>query len=109
MKKELCLVLETSAKATETLEKLKREGFNATVVSTESLRHAIDYSPNDHHFYNLRHFEKNEMLNSILCIFIVDADKVDILKKIIRECTNSFRSVKGFMYSTSIEDYEGSF
>ena len=109
MKKELSLVLETSAKATETLERLKREGFNATVVSTESLRHAVEYNPNDHHFFNLRHFEQSEMLNSILCIFIVEADKLDVLKNIIRDCTNSFRNVKGFMYSSSIDDYEGSF
>lgn len=109
MKKELSLVLETSEQAIIALERVKREGFNATVVSTESLRHAVDYSPNDHHFFNLRHFEQKEMLNGILCIFIVDADKLDILKNIIRECTNSFRSVKGFMYSSSIDDYEGSF
>ena len=45
MKKELYLVLKSSDKAFETLEELKREGFNATVVSGESLRHAVDYYP----------------------------------------------------------------
>ena len=109
VKKELCLVLETTKEATNTLEKLKREGFNATIVSTESLRHAIDYSPNDHHFFTLRHYEKEDILNGIFCMFVVEEDKLEILKDIIREYTNNFKSTKGFMYSTTIEDYEGSF
>ena len=49
MKKELRLVLKSSDRAFSTLEELKREGFNATVVSTESLRHAVDYYPEEHH------------------------------------------------------------
>ena len=109
MKRELTLILETSEKSTATLEKLKREGFNATVISTESLRHSIEYSPNDHHFYTLRHFEKNDLYSSILCVFVVDEEKIETLKNIVRECTNNFKDIKGIMYSRPIDDYEGSF
>ena len=108
MKVELTLVLKSSSTAYETLTNLKEKGFNATVVSTESLRHALDYVPNDHHFLNLRHLERNEMFESVLCLFVVDDSRLEELKRVIREQTNNFESIKGFMYSRNIEDYEGS-
>ena len=108
MKKELFIVIESTNKAFDTLQEIKSEGFNATVISTESLRHAVDYNPGEHHFINLRHLEEKDMLESILCLFVVDASKLDGLKQIIRECTNSFKDIKGFMYSRDIADYEGS-
>ena len=108
MKKELYLVLETTNRAYTTLEEIKSKGYNATVVSSESLRHAVDYYPGEHHFFNLRHLEKTELLESILCIFVVDESQIEELKQTIRNETNSFKDIKGFMYSRPIEDYEGS-
>ena len=108
MKKELFLVLKSTDQAFETLLELKNEGFNATVVNTESLRKAIDYYPGEHHFFNLRHLEDREMQESVLCLFVVDEERVEQLKQIIREHTNNFKDIKGFMYSWTIEDYEGS-
>lgn len=107
MKKVLYLVLENSSKAIETLEELKKEGFNATVVSTESLRHALDESPEDHHFFGLRHLEQ-EVTTSSLCLFIVEESQLATIIKVIKECTNSFKDIKGFMYSQSVDNYEGS-
>ena len=108
MKVELTLVLESTEKAFDTLQEIKSEGYNATVLSSESLRHAVDYYPGEHHFFNLRDLEKREMMESILCVFIVDDDKVQRLKEVIRKTTHGFKDIKGFMYSRSIEDYEGS-
>ncbi len=108
MKIELTLVLKSTDRAYETLEVLKSDGFNATVMSSESLRHAVEYYPGDHHFFNLRHLEKKEMLESVLCVFVVEEEKVGRLKHIIREQTNNFKDLKGFMYSRPIDDYEGS-
>lgn len=107
-KKELFLVLENSEKAVSALEELRNSGFNATVMSTESLRHALEDSPNDHHFFNLRHLEQRDFLQSTLCLFVVDEDKVESLKQVIRNSTNNFKDTKGFMYSRDISDYEGS-
>ena len=109
MKVELTLVLESTSRAYSTLEALKKEGYNATVMSSDSLRHAVDYYPGEHHFINLRHIEEKQTLESILCVFVVDKDKLEHLKETIREYTNSFKDLKGFMYSRSIEDFEGSF
>ena len=108
MKKELYLVLETTNRAYSTLQEIKSQGYNATVVSTESLRHAVDYVPNDHHFFGLRHLEKQENFESILCLFLVDEEKLENLKQLIRNQTNNFHDIKGFMYSRTVEDYEGS-
>ena len=108
MKKELYLVLKSSDKAFETLEELKREGFNATVMSGESLRHAVDYFPEEHHFVNLRQLEQKELAQSVLCLFVVDEEKLEAIKNTIRSYTNNFKDIKGFMYSRDITDYEGS-
>ena len=107
-KKELTLVLKTSDRAHATLEELKKEGFNATVISSESLRHAVDYFPEEHHFINLRQLEQKEFLQSILCVFVDDEDRIEQIKEVIRNYTNNFQDIKGFMYSRGIDDYEGS-
>ena len=107
MKKVLYLVLENTPKAVSTLLELRQEGFNATVVSTESLRRALDESPEDHHFFGLRHLEK-EVTTSTLCLFIVEEEKLPLITKVIKERTNDFKDITGFMYSQSIDNYEGS-
>lgn len=109
MKHELFLVLKSNRDTYHALEQIKNEGYNATIVSTESLRHAVDYYPGDHHFFNLRHLEKEDMLESVLCLFVVDDDRLEHLKEVIRTHTENFERIKGFMYSWKIEDYEGSF
>ena len=108
MKVELTLVLETTEKAYETLERIRDAGFNATVMSSESLRHALDYYPGEHHFINLRHIEEKETLESVLCLFVIDDNRLEELKSVIRYYTNKFQGIKGFMYSRPIDDYEGS-
>lgn len=106
--KELYLVLKSSPEAYRTLEELKEEGYNATILSAESLHHAVDYYPEEHHFYTLRHFEKKELGESILCLFILKDEQLEDVKNTIRNYTNSFKDIKGCMYSFSLEDYEGS-
>ena len=108
MKVELTLVLKTTERAHETLEALKNAGFNATVMSSESLRHALDYYPGEHTFINLRQLEQKDMLESVLCLFLVEDNRLQDLKNVIREYTNNFQDIKGFMYSRGIDDYEGS-
>ena len=108
MKIELTLVLKSSDKAYDTLQEIRSNGYNATVISTESLRHAVDYYPGEHHFFNLRHLEEEDFLESVLCVFLVDEEKLEHLKSVIRNQTNNFKDIKGFMYSRPIDDYEGS-
>ena len=90
MKVELTLVLKTTERAYGALEAIKRAGYNATVMTSESLRHAVDY------------------YESILGVFIVENDRLEDLKRVIRETTKNFTEIKGFMYSRAIDDFEGS-
>ena len=108
MKKVLYLVLKSGEEAFHTLEELKKDGYNATVVSTESLHHVVDYFPEEHHFFNLRHLEEKEILESTLCLFVINENQLENIKTSIRTLTNNFVEVKGFMYSQEINDFEGS-
>ena len=108
MKKELHLVLESRPQAFHTLEEIKARGYNATLLSGESLRHAVDYYPEEHHFLSLRHISEEKMRESIFVMFIVEENKIEEIKEIIRRNTGNFKDIKGFMYSQPIEDYEGS-
>lgn len=108
MKRIVYLVMKQSSDAFKALETIKKGGYNATIVSTESLRHMIDEHPEEKHFFNLRNLEKMSLQESLYCMFIVDEEKLEPLKQVIRESTDHFNKVKGFMYSKKIEDYEGS-
>lgn len=108
MKKALYLVMENTPKAHETLEALKANGYNATLLNAESLRHALDDEPADHHFINLRHLENLEDKESALCIFILDEEKVAHVKQLILDTTDHFKEPKGFYFVIPLDDYCGS-
>ena len=108
MKRIVYLVLKSTPDAISTLEEIRRDGYNATIMTTESLRHAMDELPEERHFFTLRQVEKMSTNESILCLFIVDEDKLEHLKEVVRNNTDNFNKIKGFMFSRPIEDYEGS-
>ena len=107
MKKALYLVLKATPKAFETFEDLKQRGFNGTAVSSESLHKAVEFYPEEHHFFNLRDLEKHNLKESVLVIFVVDEENIVELKDVIRWDTENFTNPKGFMYSFELTDYEG--
>ena len=107
MKRALYLVLKSTPKAFETFEDLRQRGFNGTAVSSESLRTAVEYYPEEHHLFNSRDLEKHDIKESVLVIFVVDEEKCEELKDVIRWDTNNFTNPRGFMYSFLLEDYEG--
>ncbi len=108
MKRIVYLILKNNPKAFQTLEEIKKHGYNATIMNTESLRHAVDDFPEEHHFYNLRHFENQKIQEGILCLIVVGEEKLEELKSLIRLYTNDFQDIRGGMFSKKLEDYEGS-
>ena len=108
MKKILYLVLKNTPKAHETLEALKEKGFNGTVIGSNSLRHTMEYFPEEHTFLNLRHIENVENAESVMCMFVWDEEVINTIKEEIRNHTNNFKNIKGFMFTKNVEDYEGS-
>ena len=107
MKKVLYVVLKNTPVVHDMLEELKNEGYNGTLIGSNSLRHAMEYFPEDHNFLNLRHLEDTEISESVLCMFVWDEDVIEVIKGKVRKFTNNFKSIKGFMYSQEIGDYEG--
>jgi len=108
MKSLLYLILKNTNTAYETLEHVKDAGFNGTIINTDSVRRAVLDFPEEHHFFSLRDFEKERHDESVLCIFVVDNDKLEELKSIIRQYTDQFNKIKGGMFSRPLDDYEGS-
>ena len=104
----LYLALKSTDGAFHTLEELRRNGYNATVMTTESLRHIVEDFPEENHFLNLRHIEQKDLLESVFCLFVIDDNQLENIKSLIRELTKNFVEVKGYMFSREIEDYEGS-
>ena len=109
MKKAVYLILKNNTKALSIIEEIKNEGFNGTVLNSDSVRHFFEEYPEEHHFYTLRNYEKNQIIESIMCLFIVDENKENKLKELIRENTNHFKDINGAMFSVTLNDYEGSF
>lgn len=106
--KELYLVLKSGPQAQHALEELRHKGFHGTVISSDSLRTIFEDLPEEHTFFNLRHYEKGTASPSIVCLFLLNDEKVEQAKAIIRDATSSFRAIHGAMYTHSIDDYEGS-
>lgn len=107
MRKVLYVILKNTTEAFEILETLKNEGFNGTLIGSNSLKHAIDSFPEENHFLNLRHIEDTEISESILCMFVWEEETIEIIRNRIREMTDHFQKVHGFMFSKNVEDYEG--
>ncbi len=108
MKRIVYLVIKSTQDGYHCLEEIGKSGYNGTIMTTESLRHAIEDLPEERHFFTLRHVEKVKTNESIMCLFVVDEDKVEHLKGVIRETTENFEKIRGFMFSRPIDDYEGS-
>ncbi len=88
---------------------LREHGFNGVVFATTSLKHAMRGEESDErHFLNLAHLELAKMEETTFAIFIVEEDRLNEIKDIIRKETNNFKDMKGGMYSRPVPDFEGS-
>ena len=108
MKKILYLILESSEATSEAYESIKNSGFNGTLIESASLSHALDYAYQERHFFSLSAYESSKNKEeSTVALFIVDNEKINILKDTIRTHTDNFAKVKGAMFSIDLIDYEG--
>ena len=108
MKKVLYVVLKNTPTVHDMLEELKNEGYNGTLIGSNSLRHTLDYFPEEHTFLNLRQLESVENAESVMCMFVWDEEIINTIKEEIRQHTDNFKNIKGFMFTKTVEDYEGS-
>lgn len=107
MEKVLYLVLKNSKKTFDVLEELKDQGFNGTVIGSNSLRHTMNAFPEEHHFLSLRHLEDVDVSESVLCMFVWKEEVIEVIKNEIRRLTHDFKDIRGFMFSLPLNDFEG--
>ena len=111
IKKVLYLILENGNEAISVFDSIRQAGYNGTLMRTASLRHALDDDqPEDTHFFSLTQYEHfHDHGEAMFALFVVDEEKLEGLKAMIRVKTDNFEKLAGGMFSRSLEDYEGSF
>jgi len=111
MKHILFLILDHGEVVDQIFKTLKSGGYNATVLNARSIKHLLEdeSASDDIHFFNISHIERHLYSESTFCYFIVDEDRLENLKQIIRNETDSFKKIKGGMFSYKVENFEGSF
>lgn len=110
MKHLLFVVLENKKETNDLIFKLENLGFNGTVLSSTSLKHVIHDEEEDIlSFVSLAHLAEEKFIHNTTIYFILEDEKLKEVKSIVREFTQSFTKVKGGMFATPIDSYEGSF
>ena len=108
MKYQLILILDHGDLVDELFKDLSLSGYNATVLGARSIKHLLEDEESEHmHFISLGRLDSHLSEHSTYCYFLVNEDRLSHLKEIIREKTNSFKNIKGAMFSFPISDYEG--
>ena len=110
MKHLLFVVLENKSETQDLIHVLAKEGFNGTILSSTSVHNYIlDEEEDTPSFFSLTHISENKFVHNTTLYFILDDEKINKVQEIIREITGNFKKVKGGMFKTPIESFEGSF
>ena len=110
MKHLLFAILENKKETHDLIACLSKEGYNGTVLSSTSLKHVIHDEEEDvPSFFSLAHLHENNLIKNTTIYFILDDDGLKNVQELIRKYTQKFTLVKGGMFSTPIESFEGSF
>lgn len=110
MKHLLFVVLENKKETNDLIRELEEEGFNGTVLSSTSLKHVIhDEEEDTLSFVSLAHLSEEKFVHNTTIYFILEDEKLAKVQEVIRKLTNKFSLIKGGMFATPIESYEGSF
>lgn len=108
MKQMLFLILDHGDLVDELFKELSSHHFNATVLSARSIKHLLEDEESEHvHFISISHLDRHLSSASTTCYFIVEENKVEELKNVIRKETDYFKKIKGAMFTTPLVDYEG--
>ncbi len=110
MKHLLFVVLENKPETEEVIHELSNRGFNGTILSSTSVHNfMLDEEDDVPSFFSLAHISEKKFVHNTTLYFILDDEKIDEVRQIIREITGNFEKVKGGMFETPIEKFEGSF
>lgn len=109
MKHMLCLILENGEITADLFSELSKDGYNATVLTSKSLKHLLtDPFEDDKIFINLHHLGDPQYSENSFAYFILEDEALKNVQDVIRESTDHFKKVKGCMFSYEIDNFEGS-
>ena len=110
MKHLLFVVLENKPATRDVIHELSKQGFNGTILSSTSVHNfMLDEEEDVPSFFSLAHISENKFVHNTTLYFILEEEKMKEVQQIIRDITANFTKVKGGMFKTPIESFEGSF
>ena len=110
MKNLLLVILENNPETEEIIHELSNQGFNGTILSSTSVHNfMLDEEDDVPSFFSLAHISEKKFVHNTTLYFINESDEIARIQQIIREITGNFTKVKGGMFKTPIESFEGSF
>ena len=110
MKHLLFVVLENKKATHDLIRSLSKKGINGTVLNSSSIKNVIqDEEEDTPSFFSLAHLSENRLVHNTTLYFMLEDKELEEVKNVVRESTKNFTLVKGGMFSTPVESYEGSF
>ena len=110
MKHLLFVVLENKPSTQDVIHELSNKGFNGTILSSTSVHnYMLDEEEDTPAFFSFAHISENKFVHNTTLYFILEDEKLAEVQQIIREITGNFTKVRGGMFKTPIESFEGSF
>ena len=110
MKHLLFVVLENKSTTQDLIHELADKGINGTILSSTSVHnYMLDEEEDVPSFFSLAHIGENKFVHNTTLYFILEDDKLKEVQQIIRDVTADFTKVRGGMFKTPIESFEGSF
>ena len=109
MKTLLFVILDHVGATEELLQRLSKEGYNGTVISTTGMHHVLPKFEDQSVSVSLSTIVDGLPSGNLTLFIIIDAEKLESLKSEIREATGEFKLIPGGMFSLPLFDVEGSF
>ena len=110
MKNLLFVILENKPETEELIHALSDRGINGTILSSTSVHNfLLDEEDDVPSFFSLAHISEKKFVHNTTLYFILEDEKISEVQQIIREITGNFTKVKGGMFKSPIQSFEGSF
>ncbi|MBQ2069795.1 MAG: hypothetical protein II467_02565 [Bacilli bacterium] len=109
MKVMLFAILDHTEATEELLRRLSKEGYNGTVVSSAGMHHVLPKLSGESVSVSLSMIADDLPSGNLTLYIVIEEEKLDALKKEIRDATENWTKVKGGMFVLPLLSVEGTF
>ena len=109
MKVMLFAILDRVEETEVLLRRLSKEGYNGTVISTTGMHHVLPKIEGESVSVSLSMLMDDLPSGNLTVFIVIDEDKLETLKKEIRDATESWTKIKGGMFVLPLSSVEGTF